>query len=109
MTICGDDFEELGQPIGGRKDDIWNRLSRAEGKFKEHTDKMEILRQRHEQAVENGPTIEPRVVPGPQAPTAEERAAHEVLHMVPADWCESCVRGNSTAMPHKKLTYDKKT
>ena len=58
---------ELGQPVGGRKDDIWNRLSKAEAKLKEHNEKMELLRLRHEQAVENGPTIEPRVLPGPKA------------------------------------------
>ena len=99
---------ELGQPVGGRKDDIWNRLSKAEAKLKEHNEKMELLRLRHEQAVENGPTIEPRVLPGPNEPTPEEREAHNLLHMVPADWCEACVRGTATANPHKKLTYDKR-
>ena len=101
-------LRELGQPVGGRKDDIWSRLSRAEAKLKEHNDKMELLRLRHEQAVENGPTVEPRTLPGPREPTAEEREAHNLLHMVPADWCEACVRGVATANPHKKLTYDKK-
>ena len=69
---------------------------------------MRELRERHERAAEEGPTIAPRVVPQPGDPTPEERAAHEVLRMTPAPGCEACVRGNQTTKPHHKLTYDQK-
>ena len=44
----------------------------------------------------------------PGGPTPEERAARELLHVVPVPWCEFCVWGNSTSKPHQKLIYDQK-
>ena len=50
----------------------------------------------------------PRVVHQPGDPSPVERAAHEVLHMTKADWCEACARGNQTTKPHHRLTHDQR-
>ena len=73
---------------------------------REHQEKLAEPRIRHEQAVEEGPQIAPRMVSAPNEPTPEEREAHNLLHMTPAAWCESCMRGNQTTKPHRNLTYD---
>ena len=101
-------LQELMQPIYGTKEILWTRLSKAEKEFKAHRDKMQELRERHERAVEEGPTVAPRVVHQPGDPSPEERAAHEVLHMTKAPWCEACVRGNQTGKPHHRLTHEQK-
>ena len=101
-------LKELLQPIYGTKEVLWTRLSKAEKELAAHREKMRELGERHERAVEEGPTVAPRVVPQPGDPIPEEHAAHEVLHMTRAPWCEACVRGNQTTKPHHKLTYDQK-
>ena len=45
-------------------------------------------------------------MPGPQAPSEEERAAREVLRSPPAPWCLACQLGNTTSKPRRKLTFD---
>ena len=65
------------------------------------------LEARQLEATENQPSVGPIVVPAPHEPTPEERAAHEVLHMPPADWCLACQLGNATSKPHHKLTYER--
>ena len=69
---------------------------------------MKELERRHEESVQGAPSIAPRMVSGPSEPTPEERAAHELLHVTRADWCEACVRGNETTKPHKTITFDQK-
>lgn len=101
-------LRELDQPIYGTKEALWTRLSRAERVNREHQEKIAELRLRHQQAVEEGPQIAPRMVAGPNEPTPEEREAHNLLHMTQAAWCESCMRGNQTTKPHRNLTYDQK-
>ena len=101
-------LRELAQPIYGTKEALWTRLSRAERVNREHREKLEELRLRHEQAIEEGPQIAPRMVAGPSEPTPEEREAHNLLHMTKAAWCESCMRGNQTTKAHRNLTYDQK-
>ena len=99
-------LKELDMPIYGTKEVLWTRLSRAERVNREHKEKLAELRRRHEQAVEERPQIAPRMVSAPDAPTQEEREAHNLLHMTPAAWCEACVRRNQTTKPHRNLTYD---
>ncbi|CAK0790198.1 unnamed protein product, partial [Prorocentrum cordatum] len=101
-------LKEMGQPIYGRKDELWARLSDAERRLTAHHLKMKELERRHDESVQGGPTIAPREVAGPAAPTDEERAAHELLHLTRAPWCEACVRGNETTKPRKTLTFDQK-
>ncbi|CAK0811260.1 unnamed protein product, partial [Prorocentrum cordatum] len=101
-------LKEIGQPICGRKDELWARLSDAERRLTAHHMKMKELERRHEESVQGGPSIAPREVAGPAAPTDADRAAHELLHLTRAPWCEACARGNETTMPHKTLTFDQK-
>ncbi|CAK0800261.1 unnamed protein product, partial [Prorocentrum cordatum] len=101
-------LKEMGQPIYGRKDELWARLSDAERRLTAHHLKMKELERRHEESVQGGPAIAPREVAGPAAPTDAERAAHELLHLTRAPWREACVRGNETTKPHKTLTFDQK-
>ncbi|CAK0875518.1 unnamed protein product, partial [Prorocentrum cordatum] len=101
-------LKEMGQPIYGRKDELRARLSDAERRLTAHHLKMKELERRHEESVQGGPTIAPREVAGPAAPTDEERAAHELLHLTRAPWCEACARGNETTRPHKTLAFDQK-
>ncbi|CAK0813201.1 unnamed protein product [Prorocentrum cordatum] len=101
-------LKEMGQPIYGRKDELWARLSDAERRLTAHHMKMKELERRHEESVQGGPSITPREVAGPAAPTDAERAAHELLHLTRAPRCEACARGNETTKPRKTLTFDQK-
>ena len=39
-------------------------------------------------------------------PTAQEIASHEITHLPPKPWCESCQRGRANDKPHAKLGED---
>ncbi len=69
---------------------------------------MEEVRERHQKAAEGLPSIAPRTVAAPKQPSAEERAMHDLLHMTPAAWCESCILGNQLGNAHRMSTYEKK-
>ena len=101
-------LQELSEPIYGAKEVLWARLSKAEARLTARREKMEELRHRRERAMEERPTIGPRVVARPAAPTDEEREAHELLHMTPAPWCESCIRWNHTPKPRRSLSFAQK-
>ena len=44
----------------------------------------------------------PRFRNPPSAPTAQERAAHEVTHVPFRQWCKQCVAGRGTSHGHRK-------
>ena len=48
------------------------------------------------------PSSEPRGVPAPRAPTAQERAAHELTHTPYKAWCEKCVEGKAREDPRRR-------
>ena len=85
-------LKEPGAAIYGTKEELWTRLSKAESAQKAHCEHLEELRERHQKAAEGQPSIAARTVAAANQPSAEERAMHDMLHMMPAAWCESCIR-----------------
>ena len=47
--------------------------------------------------------IAPRGIKGPLAPTAEERATHELTHQPAAPWCEACILGRGRDEVHRSI------
>ena len=41
---------------------------------------------------------------GPDAPTESERTAHEITHLPPASWCETCKFGRGIEAVHVRFT-----
>ena len=81
-------LRELMQPIYGNKEQLWERLSKAEERHAKHLVYMGELERRQEAARQGQEgAIAMRTVPGPAEPTPEERARHETLHLPPADCC----------------------
>ncbi|CAK0880369.1 unnamed protein product, partial [Prorocentrum cordatum] len=62
-------LRELGQPIYGREGELWTGLSDAERRVTPRRARMKELERRREESVQGWPSIAPRGVAGPAAPT----------------------------------------
>merc|ERR1712015_171420 len=80
-------LKQLGEPIYGTKEVLWTRLSKAESALKARQDALREAAARHEAMAAGAPGVEPRVVPGPAAPSHHEGEKHMVTHTPPAPWC----------------------
>ena len=66
-----------------------------------------VQRRRDELQVADQPVVQYRI-PGPKAPTEEERAAHSITHYPPEPWCEFCAMGRGKDDPHFRVDFDNK-
>ena len=83
---------------------MWHRLlewEAVERQYLEGQALLDRLRLDLESAV--GATV-PKTLEGPDAPTESERIAHEVTHLPPAPWWETCILGRGINAPHVRPT-----
>ena len=57
-----------------------------------------------DECIEQAPII---VIKDPGAPTAEEKAVHDVLHLPHRSWCPICVKARGKEDPHFKKSKNK--
>ncbi|CAE7029215.1 GIP [Symbiodinium sp. CCMP2592] len=89
--------KELGQVKYGTKAELWKRLEKAEATHLREQKKLQDRQRRLREGV-----AEPAKAPaGPQEPSAEERAQHELTHLPPEPWCEHCIKGRALDVAHR--------
>ena len=93
-------LKELHEPIWGTKQQLWTRLAKAEAREKARRDELDAAVQRQEARALGQAPADVREVPDVVAPSAVERARHELTHIPFASWCDSCVMGQATEKPH---------
>ena len=96
-------LRELRAPVWGTKTQIWRRLLEREAIERRHLEDQTLLDRRRDLENAIDPTV-PRTLKGPDAPTESERTAHEITHLPPASWCETCVLGRGIETPHVRHT-----
>lgn len=79
-------LRKLKEPTWGARQQLWNRLAKAEVKALEAKNELDILGGRHAARV---------------AGAKEERARHVLTHCPPERWCESCTMGQPGEAPHE--------
>ena len=95
-------LKELGQVSYGTKEELWKRLEKAE-----RTHVREQGRHQERQRRLRAGEVEPARAPkGPDEPTAEQRAQHELTHLPPEPWCEHCIKGRALDVGHKLVPLD---
>ena len=95
-------LKELGQPRYGNKAQLWRRLEKAE---KEHQRTLRKHQERQKRLRE-GTAEKATAPPGPQDPTPEQRAQHELTHLPPEPWCEHCVKGRAIDTAHRLVPLE---
>ena len=88
-------------PVYGTKQQLWQRvLIKNKHKLEQEAIQLELSRQLEErrQGAPHMPAVPAKV---PEAPTAAERAEHELTHAKFAAWCEYCILGKGTEFTHK--------
>eukprot|EP00439_Symbiodinium_sp_Y106_P052723 s3817_g7.t1 len=95
-------LKELGQVGYGTKEELWKRLEKAERTHLREQGRHQE-RQRRLRAGEAEPARAPK---GPDEPTAEQRAQHELTHLPPEPWCEHCIKGRALDVGHKHVPLD---
>ena len=95
-------LKELGQPRYGNKAQLWHRLEKAEKErqrtLRKHQERQKRLRE--------GTAEKATAPPGPQDPTPEQRAQHELTHLPPEPWCEHCVKGRAIDTAHRLVPLE---
>ena len=97
-------LKELGQPRYGTKAELWSRLEKAE---KEHL-KTQRQHQERQRKLREGVAEPATAPPGPQEPTPEQRAQHELTHLPPEPWCEHCIKGRAIDTAHRLVPLELK-
>ena len=97
-------LKDLGRPIYGLKNQMWQRLKEAEVKEAQGQELQRLLENRRRVVVESKMPYAPIALPAPQAPTADEVEKHRLCgHHLPKKWCEGCVRGRGQDDPHYRM------
>ncbi|CAE7848057.1 RE1 [Symbiodinium necroappetens] len=97
-------LKELGKPRYGTKAELWSRLEKAE---KEHM-KTQRQHQERQRKLREGVAEPVEAPPGPQEPTPEQRAQHELTHLPPEPWCEHCIKGRAIDTAHRQVPLELK-
>ena len=79
---------------------MWARLQVYEKDEHERELEEKNLEERRLQLRETSGVVEPRILPGPEAPSDLEREMRNLTHLPPARWCEWCVLGRAVEPPH---------
>ena len=90
----------LGAPVWGTKAQMWPRLVHAEARRELQKPDEAWLADRARELAEAGGQGELRVPRGPDEPSPEERACHEITHLRYQLWCAWCVMEKGRAKPH---------
>ncbi len=94
--------------VYGTKATLWARLQ-VEEKERLKNDGVQAELERRERELSERVVVArpgPLMIPGVVMPTAQEIASHEITHLPPKPWCESCQRGRANDKPHAKLGED---
>ena len=91
----------------GTKIQMWRRLLEREAIERRHLEDQALLDRRRRDLENAIDPIAPGTMKGPDAPTESERTPHEIAHLPPALWCETCVSGRGIETPHVRLTPSK--
>ena len=81
----------LGAPVWGKKAQMWPRIVHAEARRELQKRDEAWLADRVRELAEAGGQGELRVPRGPEEPSAEARARHEITHLTYRPWCAWCV------------------
>ena len=87
-----------------KKTQMWRRVLEREVIERRHLEEEALLDGRRrdlESAID--PTV-PKTLKGPDAPTESERTAHEITHLPPAPWWETCILGRGINALHVRPT-----
>ena len=81
----------------GSKAELWKRLETAERTQLQEQQKHPARQRRLCEGTTK--TVAANTPQGPDEPTSEERATHELTHL-PASWCEHCIKGRAVDVAH---------
>ena len=99
-------LRELRAPVWGTKTKMWSRVLEREATERRHLDEQALLDRRRRDLERAIDPTEPKTMKGPDVPTESERTAHEITHLPPAPWCETCILGRGIEAPHVRLRWN---
>ncbi|CAK0870594.1 unnamed protein product [Prorocentrum cordatum] len=99
-------LRELFMPIYGTKLELWERLIVAEAAARRsEAERLHKLAVKEQLGIQHDP-VEPKQLPVPKAPSAEEERQHRLTHLPAAPWCEECVRAKAPDAPHSLVRLE---
>ena len=101
-------LRQLGEAIWGTKEQLWQRLLKAENKRAQRELEEKYLRDRRQEIEGSTAPVPPRTMPGPQPPSEEARAEHELTQLPPQPWCVFCRMGRAHDEPHRSATAEQR-
>ena len=96
-------LRELRAPVWVTKTQMWRRLLEREAIERRHLEDQTLLDRRRDLENAIDPTV-PRTLNGRDARTESERTSHEITHLPPTPWCETCVLGHGIETPPVRHT-----
>ena len=96
-------LRELRAPVWGTETQMCRCVLEREVIERQHVEEEALLDRRRrdlESAID--PTV-PNTLKGPDASAESERTAHQITHLPPAAWCETCISGRGIEAPHVRL------
>ncbi|CAK0847992.1 unnamed protein product, partial [Prorocentrum cordatum] len=106
VGAMGARLRELFMPIYGTKAEHWDRLIVAEAAAKRSEAERARKQAVKEQLGIQRDPVEPRQLPVPKAPSAEEERQRRLAHLPAAPRREECIRGKAPDAPHAQVTLE---
>ena len=96
-----DRLKILNAPVYGTKRELFERVQKFEAKAEKQRQERHWLEERADLVAQGKGKPEMVVLKNVKEPTEQERKEHEITHLPPANYCLSCILGNSSSAPHR--------